>query len=149
MTARIIWLFKNSEHNAVAPRSASSAGAAHAARPVVLPQHGRAAPSFLPPRVSGSARGNSAPPRFGDGAFVFDATEGRWISRPSSMTEDAVAPADQEHSEMRHYPFPTLPSPAAVPSAAGRFLREAVEVISFAAGMTVFGLIAAFFLVMT
>jgi hypothetical protein len=62
------------------------------------------------------------------------------------MTPDAGAAADLQHSDETR--FPSLPRPAAVPSAAGRFLREAVEVISFAAGMTVFGLIAAFFLVM-
>jgi hypothetical protein len=58
----------------------------------------------------------------------------------------AGAAADLQHSDETR--FPALPTPAAVPSAAGRFLREAVEVISFAAAMTVFGVIAGVFLVM-
>jgi hypothetical protein len=145
MTARIIWLFKNSERNAVAPRSALSAGAAHAARPVVLPQHGRAAPHVLSPvRPPKPARGNLGGSAL-RAAPLFDATAERWVVPPSTIMVDAGA------ADLRVTPISThdtLPSPAAVPSAAGRFLREAVEVVSFAAGMTVFGLVAAVFLVM-
>jgi hypothetical protein len=59
---------------------------------------------------------------------------------------DAVAPAEQVHSDETR--FPALPTPAAVPSAAGRFWAEAVEVFTVALGLTTFGLIAGVFLVM-
>lgn len=141
MTARIIWIGKNNEM-AVVPRSASSAGMSAAARPVVLPRAGRAAP-FSPPARVLPARGNLGGSAL-RAAPLFDATAERWIVPPSTTVVDAVAPADQEH------PVRTaLPSPAATlsPPAAGRW--EAVtDVLTTALGLTVFGLIAGVFLVL-
>lgn len=149
MTARIIWIFKNNEQSAVAPRSALSAGAAHAARPLLL-DAGRAAHALSPPaRLPLPARGNLALSRFGKRAPLFDATAERWIVPPSTVMVDAVAPAEQEDCSMSVTPRSlTLPSPAAVPPAAGRW--EAVtDVLTTALGLTVFGLIAGFFLVLS
>ena len=143
MTARIIWIGRNSQM-AVTPRSASSAGATAAARPSLLPDDGRAAPS-LQPRNSSPRRGTLGGSAL-RAAPLFDATRDVWIVPPSRMTRDAVAPADQEHSDETR--FPNLPSPAGVPSPAGRFWAEAVEVFTVAFGLTVFGLIAGVFLVM-
>jgi hypothetical protein len=61
------------------------------------------------------------------------------------MTRDAVAPADQEHSDETR--FPNLPSPAAGPSAVG-CLEIVMDVFTTALGLLVFGLIAGVFLVM-
>lgn len=121
MTSRIIWIFKNSEHSAVAPRSVLRAGAAHAARPPPSPT-GRAAPQY-------------------------DATAGRWIVPPSSMTEDAVAPADQGSTKFVHSSL-KLVSPVASNPAGETFREKVLEVFTVALGLTVFGLIAGFFLVM-
>lgn len=144
MTSRIIWIFRNNEHCAAAPRSALSTGSAHAARPVVLPQRGRAAlPSFPPQASSSLARGNLAFSRHGKMAPLFDATAERWIVQPSGTTPDAVAPADQA------CPIHPHTSPAAVPSAAGTFLHAAAEAFTVALGLTVFGLVAGVLLVLT
>lgn len=146
MTARIIWIFRNNEHSAVAPRSALSAGAAHAARPVVLPARGRAALPSLHPRVSPPlpARGNLAC-SMSEQAPSFDATAERWIVPPSGMTPDAGAAAVLRHPDTHKQ---RLKRPAAGPSAAGHLWAEAVEVFTVALGLTTFGLIAAFFLVL-
>jgi hypothetical protein len=151
MTARIIWIFRNNEHSAVAPRSALSAGAAHAARPVVLPAHGRAALPVSPSaRPSPPARGNLAPPRFGDGLFIYDATAERWIVNPSRMTRDAGAAADLRYSDenTQSLGLPTPPGDRPPLQISGRLLRECGEALAFTFGLTVFGLIAAAFLVL-
>jgi len=100
MTSRIIWIGKNSEM-VVAPRSAPSAGAAPAARPVVLPRTGRAAPSSLPPRVLLPARGNLARSSM-DRAPSFDATAERWVVHPSRAMRDAGGAADLRHVTTKH-----------------------------------------------
>ena len=141
MTApsRIIWIGKNSQM-AVAPRSATSAGVTPAARLVVLPR-GRAALPSLPPARLLPSRGNwrSSP---AEGAPLFDATADKWIVPPSGMTPDAGASADPGHTSVS-----TLPSPAGDPPPAGR-LEVVMDVVTTALGLTVFGLIAGFFLVM-
>ena len=143
MTApsRIIWIFRNNQEMAVAPRSATSAGVTPAARLVVLRNDGRAAPSLPPARLLPS-RGNWRS-SLAEGAPLFDATADKWIVPPSGMTPDAVAPADQGHS----IHVSTLPSPAGDPPPAGR-LEVVMDVVTTALGLTVFGLIAGVFLVM-
>lgn len=100
MTARIIWIGKNSQM-AVTPRSASSAGATAAARPSLLPDDGRAAPS-LQPRNSSPRRGTLARSHIGNAAPLFDATEGQWIVPPSTIMVDAGAAADLRHAKTTH-----------------------------------------------
>ena len=142
MTARIIWIGKNNQM-VVAPRSALSAGVTAAARPVVLPREGRAAPSLQP--RDPSLRGTLVCLSSGQ-APLFDATAERWIVPPSTVTVDAGAAADLQHSDETW--FPTLPSPAAGPSVAGRFWAEVGEFLTVALGLTVFGVIAGVFLVL-
>lgn len=60
------------------------------------------------------------------------------------MKPGAGAAADLRHSETC---LPSLPGPAALPAAAG-FWDAALEVFTVAAGLTVFGLVAGFFLVL-
>jgi hypothetical protein len=100
MTARIIWIGKNSQM-AVTPRSALSAGATAAARPSLLPDDGRAAPSSLPPRVLLPARGNLARSSM-DRAPSFDATAERWIVPPTTIMVDAGGAADLRHVKTKH-----------------------------------------------
>ena len=152
MTARIIWIGKNSQM-AVTPRSASSAGATAAARPSLLPDDGRAAPS-LQPRNSSPRRGNLARSHIGNAAPLFDATAERWIVPPSTIMVDAVDAADQRQPQKRkalqssRLKFITQPSPAVSPKSAGRLLAQALEVFTVALGLAVFGAIAGVFLVM-
>lgn len=120
-SSRIIWLFKNNEM-AIAPRSATSAGVMAAARPVVLPRAGRAAPHY-------------------------DATAERWIVPPSGMTPDAVAPADQGSTLFVHSSL-KLVSPVANKPAGETFREAIVEVFTVALGLTVFGLIAGVVLIL-
>lgn len=143
MSTRIIWIGKNNEM-AVVPRSASSAGMSAAARPFVLPDRGRAAPRFLPPRADSKTRGNLAISQLGKSAPLFDATAERWIVPPPGMKPGSGAAADLRHSDET----PCLESPAGslAPSPAGH-LEALAEALTVALGLTVFGLIAGFFLV--
>lgn len=156
MITRIIWIGKNSQM-AIAPRSAPSAGAMAAARPVVLPDRGRAAPLSSHRALSGCARGNLARPSTGR-APLFDATAGRWLNTPSAMMADAGAAAELRNTcdEDRNHPARfakhnlTDKSPAAPPThtAAGRLLRHAVEALTVALGLMVFGVVAGFLMVL-
>lgn len=120
---RLIVTGKNNQMPAL---SRSTACVAHAARPVVLPQRGRAAPSF---------------------AYEFDATDEQWISLPSGMTPDAVAPADQGSTTFVHSSL-KLVSPVVSNPAGETFRETALEVFTVAMGLTVFGAVAAFFLIL-
>ena len=117
---RIIVIGKN--HQMSPALSHSTARVAHAARPFVLPDRGRAAPHY-------------------------DATAERWVVSPSSMMEDAVAPADQGSTSFVHSSL-KLVSPVASNPAGETFREKALEVFTVAMGLTVFGLIAGFFLVL-
>jgi hypothetical protein len=144
MITRIIWIGKNNEM-AVTPRSARGAGVSAAARPVVLPQRGRAAPPVLSPvRSYLPARGNLGGSAL-RAAPLFDATAERWIVPPSRMTRESGAAAELRHSDET----PCLESPAGslAPSPAGH-LEAISEVLKMVFGLTVFGLIAGFFLVL-
>lgn len=114
---------------AVAPRSALSAGATVAARPVVLPPRGRAAPLYGPRGDLSRSRGNW---RRADeaGALLFELAG----TQPA-----VVAPATQARFFLRRHQE-TLSSPAVRPYAAGQFFAEIGAAL--AVGMTVFGLIA-------
>jgi hypothetical protein len=100
----------------------------------------------LPPRdPSPATRGNLAPspPRFGDGAFVFDAIAGRWIVPPSTMSVDAGAAADLRHTQAAHTRSPVTPL-----LAGERTPHPVVEALTVALGLTVFGLIAGVLMVL-
>jgi hypothetical protein len=114
----------------------------------------------LPPRAAPPSARNSAPssaPRFGDGAFVFDATAGRWIVPPPGMTPGAGGAADPRQypdqtrngTHVLRFPFsaqrPRPVSPARAVGTPGLVL----EVLKMAVGLTVFGLVAGVFLVMS
>lgn len=148
MISRIIITGKNSE---MPRRAASNPAHEAAARPASLPV-GRAASPFLPPRVFDLARGNLARSRLGNAAPLFDATAERWIVPPSGTQPDAVAAAEQRQPTSK--PHTLLPSPAPStpisPGGAGQLdaAITALEAVTVALGMTVFGTIAYVMLVL-
>lgn len=103
------------------------------------------------PRASGNARGNLARSHIGNAAPLFDATHDVWIIPPSGMTPVAGAAADLRHATAQHSSRRGSSlecDPAASPSLAAGRLETVVDVLTTALGLTVFGLIAGFFLVM-
>lgn len=77
-------------------------------------------------------------------AFSFDATADRWITPPPGMTPVAGAAADLRPTHAAHK------RSSAVPLEAGeRPPHPVVEMLTVALGLTVFGLIAGFFLVLS
>jgi hypothetical protein len=160
MITRILWTFKNNE-TAHAP-SRLTASVTPAARSVVLPPRGRAAPIAAVPnchrtvRVLGdrqdrpaatlslrprvhAARGNLASPQFSRRAPLFDATNDRWIVPPSTVTVDAGAAAELRHTHNAAHN--ERPAVVPDPQAAGR-LDAVLEVVTVAMGLVVFGMIA-------
>lgn len=130
---------------------ALSDGAHQKARPVTPATRCAPAPSpvlqdarlgapFLP--------GRTAPqlgPRFDARAPSFDATAEQWIVPPPGMTPGSGAAADLRHSEAAH----TRPAVHPLPTAGRPSIIDAVsEALIVAAGLTVFGLVAGFFLVL-
>lgn len=116
--------------------AAACPSSARVERADLLLAGGRAA-SFLPGRKPQLA------PRFGDGAFIFDATAGRWIVSPPGTTPGAGAAADLRHTQAAQ----TRPAKSLAPRPAGRAPHPVVEALTVALGLTVFGLVAGFFLV--
>lgn len=147
MISRIIITGKNSE---MPRRAASNPAREAAARPASLPV-GRAASPFLPPRVFDLARGNLAR-SLSDRAPSFDATHDVWIVPPSGTQPDAVAAAEQRQPTSRTHT--SLPSPAPStpisPGGAGQLdaAITALEAVTVALGLTVFGTLAYVMLVL-
>lgn len=104
-----------------------------AARPIALPDCGRAASSFA----------------WSERAAAYDATAGRWIARPSATSAAAGAAAELRHTSeptLRRSP-PVVTSPAG-PTATGHFFHEVVEAFTVVGGLAAFGLLAGFFWVL-
>lgn len=119
------------------PPAAACPSSARVERADLLLAGGRAA-SFLPGREPQLA------PRFGDGAFHYDATAGRWIVPPPGMKPGAGAAADLRHTQAAHSRSSARP----LTGADERTPHPVVEALTVATGLTVFGLIAGFFLVL-
>lgn len=148
MISRIIITGKNSE---MPRRAASNPAHEAAARPVKLPA-GRAASPFLPPRVFDLARGNLARSALSGRAPSFDATAERWIVPPSGMKPDDGAAADlQQPTSKPHTLLPSpAPTPPVLPGGAGQLdaALTALEAVTVALGLTVFGTLAYVMLVL-
>lgn len=156
MTSRLILIARNRAFPTLSGARSPSPVALEAAASVVLPANGAAAAlprAVIPPQARNWVHSAEWAPSY-------DATAEQWISPPSRMTRDAGAAADLRCAlpteEPTHTPVllkcfgPSASSPAADPQphAAGHLLRSAVEVFTVALGLTVFGLIAGFFLVL-
>lgn len=161
MTARIIIFGKNKELPSTIARSCEGGLMAKetrrtpflvstgAAAGPIIPLRGPAA-SLRHPRMDPSpARGTLARSQIGNAAPLFDATEDRWIVPPSTTMVDTGAAAEPRHLVETHdeYFHPKPARPAVIQPAAGLF-HAAVEVFTVALGLTVFGLIAGFLLVL-
>lgn len=162
MTARIIIFGKNKELPSTIARSCEGGLMAQETRRTpFLVSTGAAAGPFIPlrgpaaslrhPRLTSSpARGTLARSQIGNAAPLFDATEDRWIVPPSTTMVDTGAAAEPRHLVETHdeYFHPKPARPAASPHSAAGLFHAAVEVFTVALGLTVFGLIAGFFLVL-
>lgn len=102
--------------------------------------------SFLHPRASSSlTRGTLARFHLGNAAPLFDATAERWIVPPSTTVVDTGAAAEPRHTHNAAHK-----RPAVVPQtqAAGRSLAALVaDVATVTVGLSVFGVVAVFLLV--
>lgn len=116
--------------------------------------------AYEKPGVSGASRtpaGAPACPPDSRGAFTYDATAERWLSRPSGNTPAAGVPAElgrsTTHSSttqvLRECSSPTaLQKPSAIPPRAEGTLLEAVmDAVTVASGIVVFGGLAFFMMV--
>jgi hypothetical protein len=85
-------------------------------------------------------------------AYIFDATHDRWIEQPeilnSGMKPASGSAADLRPDEARSYPSYLKPSPVARPLEAAGRLELAMDIVTTALGLTVFGVIAGVFLVL-
>lgn len=98
----------------------------------------RRAASFLPgpaPQLG---------PHFSARALSFDLTAGRWITPPPGMKPVAGAAADLRPTHAAHTRSSAVPL-----EADERTPHPVVEMLTVALGLTVFGLIAGFFLVLS
>ena len=115
--------------------------------------------AYEKPGVSGASRTPAGAPvsSRGRGASIYDATNERWLSRPSGNTPAAGVPADlgrsTTHSSATHssaeLSSPTaLQKPSAIPPRAEGTLLEAVmDAVTVASGIVVFGGLAFFMMV--
>lgn len=104
-----------------------------------------------PPRVVSSPRGNLALSQFGKRAPLYDATAERWIVPPRGMTPCAGASAEPGQLSAEHTELSTSKParPAVNPkSTAGHFKAAFLDFLLTMLGLTTFGAIAAFLMVL-
>lgn len=108
--------------------------------------------SAAPPSRDKAARSVALPFNVERAAPTYDLTAGRWIVPPPGMTPEAVASAEPMRTQDRtrtKLSSLTDPSPVANPTAAAGRLDAALDFVVTVLGLTVFGLIASFFLVLS
>lgn len=148
MTSRLILISRNKNFPTLSGARSDRPALPDAPRSIVLPCVGRGA-SF--PRAVTSSPARNLARSFSDRAPSFDATAGRWIVPPSTVTVDAVASTESrcqdEHTRLEFSAPPGgAPCPTTCPP--GDLLSTIQDVVSLISGVIVFGGIAFFCLVL-